>query len=597
MRHPILVTLALAIALPAAAQQRPVAITGATLVNPEAAPVADAVVVFRDGRILAAGPRARVAIPAGAQRIDASGKWLVPGYIDAHVHFFQSAGLYARPDGVDLQAVVPYEREIATLKANLDDTFRRYLRAGVTTVMDVGGPMWNFEVRERAAKAPLAPTVLVAGPLVSTIKAPVVSDMPDPAIIQATSPAHARALVQEQLAHKPDLVKVWYVLERGQEPAANAPLLRAAIEKAHAHGVRVAVHATELEGARLAVQSGADLLVHGIADKPVDAAFIDLLRQRKVPVIPTLAVMSGHFRTYAGKPALTPEEQAWGNPDIIATLTEIDRIAPDWLPAALRPMLARLKSRPVPAPETDMKNLKAMRDGGVVIATGTDAGNPAILPGASYFRELGLMHQAGLSPAQILADSTLHGARALGREKDLGSIAAGKQADMLLLDADPLSDVAHFSRIHTVVVRGNPLRADEILAGSTVVPVPRNPEAFKPMPASMQPEAVVQRQLEAYNARDVEAFLATYDPQAELFGFPSQPQARGHAALRAMYAALFARSPQLKATVDKRIVQGSFVIDRERVTGMPGLPEGQAMEAVAIYEVVGGRIRRVWFIQ
>src|SRR3546814_5474550 len=74
----------------------PLAIVGATLVNPDAPPVADAVVVVRDGRIVAAGPRDGVDIPAGARRVDAAGKWLVPGYVDTHVHFFQSGGLYAR---------------------------------------------------------------------------------------------------------------------------------------------------------------------------------------------------------------------------------------------------------------------------------------------------------------------------------------------------------------------------------------------------------------------------------------------------------------------------------------------------------------------
>ena len=96
----------------------------------------------------------------------------MPGYIDAHVHFFQSGGLYTRPDAFDLREVVPYEQEIANLQANLDDTFRRTLRSGITSVVDVGGPMANFEVRERAAKTKLAPRVFVAGPLVSTAANP-----------------------------------------------------------------------------------------------------------------------------------------------------------------------------------------------------------------------------------------------------------------------------------------------------------------------------------------------------------------------------------------------------------------------------------------
>ncbi|MBA3937808.1 MAG: amidohydrolase family protein, partial [Planctomycetes bacterium] len=104
----------------------------------------------------------------GVRVLEVPGTWIVPGLIDAHIHFGQSGGLYTRPDGLDLTAVRPYPEEQRRLRAGWDKTLRRYLRCGITTVQDVGGPFWNLEVRAHAAASPCAPRVLVAGPLLSS---------------------------------------------------------------------------------------------------------------------------------------------------------------------------------------------------------------------------------------------------------------------------------------------------------------------------------------------------------------------------------------------------------------------------------------------
>lgn len=585
--------LALACAVSAAHAQAPVrAIVGATLVNPGAPPVPDAVVVVRDGRIAAAGPRARVAIPDGAERIDAAGKWLVPGYIDAHVHFFQSGGLYTRPDALDLQAVVAYARDVANVRANLDDTLQRTLRSGITTVVDFGGPMWNFDVRAHAATTAKSPDVAVAGPLIATWRPPVVADAQDPPILLADTPERARALVREQAAHRPDFIKVWFVVNRGETPAQFLPTVKAAIDEAHARGLRAAVHATELETARAAVDAGADVLVHSVEDKPLDAALLAKLRERGIAYVPTLAVGQGYERVFAKAPALDASERAWGSPDAIASFDDLNKLSPDYLPAWLPQAWARGFAPRTPT--VAMANLKAAQDAGVRVAAGTDAGNIGTLHGASYFRELRLMTESGLTPAQVLSDATLGGAQLLKREADLGTIETGKRADMVLLDADPLADVGNLARIYAVVKRGVVLAADAIVDGRQI-PLEREADAFRALGPGDQPEAVVQRQLDAYNARDVEAFVGTYASDAALFDFPGgEANAKGLDAMRAQYGAFFAANPKLHCDVRKRIVQGRFVIDHEHVTG---LANGASVDAVAIYEVRGGKIRRVWFIQ
>jgi imidazolonepropionase-like amidohydrolase len=120
------------------------ALVGGTVVHPQRdaarAVAPNSVIVVTDGRITAVGPADSVPIPAGATVVDARGKWIVPGLIDAHVHFFQSGNLYTRPDAADLGAAVPYAREVARNKARLAATFKVYLASGVTSVVDIGGP-------------------------------------------------------------------------------------------------------------------------------------------------------------------------------------------------------------------------------------------------------------------------------------------------------------------------------------------------------------------------------------------------------------------------------------------------------------------------
>src|ERR1700730_1894907 len=191
---PVLAAFTALVATPRTALAEGLAIVGATVVDGTAAPIPDAVVLIQGDRIQALGSRASGALPQGITIIDGRGKWVASGLVDAHVHFFQSGGAYTRPDVIDLRKLRPYEREIALLKEARPRTFARYLQCGVTSVVDVGGPFWNFEVREAAARTALAPRVVVAGPLVSTVARPEL-DTGDPPITKITTPEEARVLV------------------------------------------------------------------------------------------------------------------------------------------------------------------------------------------------------------------------------------------------------------------------------------------------------------------------------------------------------------------------------------------------------------------
>ncbi len=164
------------------------AYVGATLIDGTGrAPRPDTVVLVAGERIAAVGSRNEVTIPKEARAVDATGKWIMPGLIDAHVHFFQSGGLYTRSDVIDLRRIRPYTKEIAWIKQRLPKTFARYTASGVTSVVDLGGPLWNFELRALAERTLIAPRVAVASPLLSTY-VPSELRTDDPANIKVTSP-------------------------------------------------------------------------------------------------------------------------------------------------------------------------------------------------------------------------------------------------------------------------------------------------------------------------------------------------------------------------------------------------------------------------
>jgi len=443
-----------------------IALVGATVINPADGKVMpNATVVINGDKIERVSMGKQNAAALGKQ-IDCVGKFILTGYIDTHVHFFQSADLFTRPDGADLNSVRPYKDEVAWIKSHLDDTFARYIRCGITSVVDVGGPMWNFDVRKTANSTAKAPRVAVAGPLISSVSREKL-DLGDPPIVKIDTPDQAREFVRKLAAQKPDLVKIWYIVDNDHPVDSFRPTVRATVEESHAHKIRVAVHATELETARAAVEEGADVLVHSVIDKPVDDAFVKLLQDRHTILCPTLVVFERYGRTFSHQLNLTPEERAWGNPEVIASL-DVTKIPQDKLPERIKTALAKPEEaldRIKKTYEIALPNLKKLEDAGVTIAAGTDAGNIGTIHGPALFREFQLMKQAGLTPMQILQCATTNAAKLFGGETGahLGKIDNGYFADLVILKSNPVDDIAHASDIDSVVKNGVVYPAGSIL--------------------------------------------------------------------------------------------------------------------------------------
>lgn len=452
---------------PSARAQSVKALVGGTLIRPAAGEVLEnATVLIEGNRIAAVGPAAAVKVPEGARRIDVSGQYVLPGLIDAHVHFFQSGGLYTRPDVIDLRWRKSYEEVIADIKASLAETFRRYLASGVTSVVDMGGPMWNLKVRATADSLAKAPRVVVAGPLIASVARPKL-DVGDPPILKVETPEEARRIVQQQVEAGVDLVKIWYIVGPTETPAAFRPVVEATIEAAHEAGVRVAVHATGLATARAAVEAGADILVHSVTDQRVDEAFVRLLKGKGVIYIPTLMVQERYLAVLSQQLDLLPIERRLADPQVLETLDDLsEEIPPDRLPSGIRRLIER--EPPVSPSATAMHNLERLSKADVNIAAGTDAGNIGTLHGPSIHYELRLMHQAGLSPMEVLKAATLGGAKVMGRADDLGTIEEGKLADLIVVENNPLEDLAHLTDIRLVIKGGHVFRPDELLEAATV---------------------------------------------------------------------------------------------------------------------------------
>jgi len=444
-----------------------IALINGTLINPGISQVVQNATIVIDGdRIAAAGDAKTTSTPKDARIVDCKGKFILPGYIDTHVHFFQSGDLFTRPDVVDLTKVRPYPKEVAWIKRNLSDTFERYLRSGITSVVDVGGPFWNFEVRKIANATAKAPRVAVAGPLISSVSRPQL-DLGDPPIVKIDNPEQAREFVRKLAAQNPDLVKIWYIVDKDHPVDSFRPIVRATVEESHARNIRVAVHATELETARAAVEEGADVLVHSVIDKEVDDAFVKLLTDHHIILCPTLVVFERYGRTFANKLNLTPEEKAWGNPEVIATL-DVKKIPQNQLPDRIKTALAKpddALDRIKKVHEIALKNLKTLKDAGVTIAAGTDAGNIGTIHGPALFREFQLMREAGLTPMQILQCATANAAKLFGGETGahIGSIDKGNFADLIVLKSNPIDDIKNASDIDSVMKNGVLYPAQELL--------------------------------------------------------------------------------------------------------------------------------------
>jgi len=405
-------------------------VAGATLINPTpAAPVSNAVIVITGSRITEVGTAASVKPPAGAQVIDATGKFVIPGLADMHNHL-EDGGINQRQNRL----------------GNLG----RLLAVGVTTVFDPSVPEDDFAKLKAAATPDSAayPRFFGTGPSITVEGDTLGSQSPKP-----KTPDEARAVVQKLKALGVDAIKVarddlTWASTRAM-PLMPAEVLQALVDEAHRLQLKVYVHAPQLARAREALRAGVDGLLHGIVDEPIDQDFMALLKKNGAPYVPTLGMFEDVADVSAFARRQSPYWDQLGLQPPAIYSAYISGFGVQLFQTLLNNSVSTKQHLPVLR-----ANLKQVFDAGIPIVMGTDTGFFGVLLGVATPLEMELMVEAGLKPADVIRAATINAARMIGRENEQGTIEAGKVADVLILDANPLDNIGAVRRIYRVVKGG-----------------------------------------------------------------------------------------------------------------------------------------------
>lgn len=388
-------TLGLLAALAQPVQAQVTAFEGARLIlGDERAPIENGVLVIDGARIVQAGPASQVQVPAGAARVDIAGKTVMPMMIDTHVH-------------------------LSPTREGLIRDLKRRAYFGVSTVMSMGLDNYNL-LDLRYESIPGAARFLSAGRGIT---------MPEPGRITVpywiTTEAEARKAVQELAERKVDIVKLWVDTRDDQFKKVPPELYGPIIDEAHKHGLRVTAHIFNMQDAKGLMRAGLDAFAHGVRDKDIDDETVAMFKARPDLVL-TPNLPDRGLRT----------DLSWLRPGLPAA--EFQKLEAANVDNARDQAFFGIQAR----------NLAKLNAAGVRIAMGTDGNRPW-----AVHQEIEDMVASGMTPMQVIVAATRNSAQ-LARIADIGTLDAGKSADFIVLDANPLDDITNTRKISSVYLRG-----------------------------------------------------------------------------------------------------------------------------------------------
>lgn len=396
-----LLSFVLCLGAAAAADQ---AFVGARIIDGTGKPAMEkATLLIRNGKIEAIGPSVKV--PSGVQTIDAAGKTIIPGLINAHGHV-----------------------------GNLSQ-LNRYAHFGVTTVLSLGGDK-EIEMRDQTRAQQQTPgltrsRLFIAGP----IPAPKTAE-------------EGRKAVDALAAAKVDIAKIRIDDQLGTAAAMTPEVYTAIIDETHKKGMRIAVHIVKLADAKAVLRLGADVIAHSVRDAEIDDEFIGLMKKAGAFYIPTFLREVSTF-AYGDKPEFLKDPFLLKDVD----QAELAKAQDPQFQASMR----NSKSAQWYKEHLDvaMRNMKKLLSAGVPVAMGTDTGPPQRFQGYFEHLELEYMVKAGMTPMQALLASTSTAARCLKAADQFGTLEKGKWADLLVLSGNPLDDVRNTRKLDSVWIAGN----------------------------------------------------------------------------------------------------------------------------------------------
>jgi imidazolonepropionase-like amidohydrolase len=417
------------------------------IIGDGSAPIEGGTFIVRNGRITAIGGPGTVAAPAGATRENLSGKTVMPAMINVHVH-------------LGYEGYVSWGAQNYT-PANVLDHLQREAFYGTAVTQSVGSSPTDasiaFQQNQRAGKFPPASRFFFMPGYAPP------NGGPDEVLRAATTALHvinevstaqeARASVRKMHAKGIRNVKIWVDDRRGTYPKMSPEVYTAIIDEAHKNRMMVHAHATTLPDQKAVVRAGADVLVHLVQNEKLDDEYLALLREKK----PYWATVIG-----LGDPTAVCEHDPFFEQALPANVIARIRATTE-----RRPLAA---SCGPPAPNASAReaiiayNFPKMIASGARIVLGTDTGiNPGHTFGSGEHLELARWVQLGLSPSEAVTAATQRPAQLMGLT-DMGTLAVGKRADFIVLDANPLENILNTRRISSVYLDGAKLDRDALLA-------------------------------------------------------------------------------------------------------------------------------------